>query len=155
MPIGTISQQFSHLRMVNRDVVVTPCVPKQEVVNLHDHLEKNDPAYSSKVVPLKEHLTKLPKFTLRRTKTTLLTVLHCSKRLSQHLVIFSCGDLLFADDHHLSKVLVQKKNLTCESPIKKGYYNHPERKLELKKCCVQCGEMGPNDFLLCLPEFQA
>ena len=67
---------------------------------------------------------------------------------------FSCGSLLFDDGHHLSKILVQKQNLTCESPIEKGYYNNKERKLKLKDICVHCGEMGSKEFLLSLPEFQ-
>ena len=33
---------------------------------------------------------------------------------------YFCGDLLFDDSHRLSKVLAQKKNITCESPIEKG-----------------------------------
>ena len=67
---------------------------------------------------------------------------------------FSCGSLLFDDGHHLSKILVQKQNLTCESPIEKGYYNNKERKLKLKDICVHCGEMGSKEFLLSLPELQ-
>lgn len=43
---------------------------------------------------------------------------------------FSCGDLLFPNNHHLSKVIVQKQNLTCESAIEKGYYNNEGRALK-------------------------
>ena len=35
---------------------------------------------------------------------------------------FSCSDLLFDDSHYLSKVVLQRKNLTCETLIEKGYY---------------------------------
>ena len=40
---------------------------------------------------------------------------------------FSCGYLIFDDDHHLSKIIVQKKNLMCESWIEKGYYTTTRR----------------------------
>ena len=46
---------------------------------------------------------------------------------------YSCGDLLFDDDHPLSKVIVQKQSLTCESPIEKVYYNCEGRALKLKE----------------------
>ena len=67
---------------------------------------------------------------------------------------YSCGDLLFADDHHLSKVIVQKQSLTCESPIEKGYYNKEGRMLKLKDICYHCGEMGAEDFLYSLPQLR-
>ena len=67
---------------------------------------------------------------------------------------FLCGNLLFDDDHHLSKVIVQKQSLTCNSPIENGYYNHRERKIKLKDICIHCGESGPEDFLLQLPQLQ-
>ena len=63
---------------------------------------------------------------------------------------YSCGDLLFDDDHHLSKIVVQKQSLTCNSPIEKGYYNHKDRTIKLKDICIHCGEFSPVDrnFLL-------
>ena len=67
---------------------------------------------------------------------------------------FSCGDLLFDNDHPLSKVIVQKQSLTCESPIEKGYYNCEERALKLKDICIHCGEKGAADFLFSLPQLQ-
>ena len=54
---------------------------------------------------------------------------------------YSCGDLLFDDSDPLSKVLVQKMNLTCESDIENGYYNDDTRALRLQDICVHCGEM--------------
>ena len=65
---------------------------------------------------------------------------------------FSCGDLLFEDSHHLSKVLVQQQALTCESRIEKGYFNHKDRKLKLPNICTFCGEEGVEDSLLCQPQ---
>jgi len=67
---------------------------------------------------------------------------------------YSCGDLLFDDTHHLSKVLVQKQNITCESPIEKGYYNNEGSRLKLREICIHCGEGGSSDFLLSLPQLQ-
>ena len=62
---------------------------------------------------------------------------------------FSCGDLLFADDHHLSTILVQKQNLTCESRIETAYYKHKERGLKLKNICIHCEESGSSgSFIL-------
>ena len=67
---------------------------------------------------------------------------------------FSCGDLLFDDSHHLSKVLVQKQSLTCESDIEKGYYNHKDRRLKLDDICIHCGELGSDKFLLKTKQLQ-
>jgi len=94
-----------------------------------------------------------------------LTCFHCAKRrciysptqagyvlkagtLKQKLELvsgrYSCGDLLFDDSDPLSKVLVQKQNLTSESHIEneKGYYNNAERSLELQDICIHCGDGG-------------
>ena len=68
---------------------------------------------------------------------------------------FSCGDLLFAADHHLSTILVQKQNMTCESRIENAYYNHKERRLKLKNICIHCGESGSSgSFILTTPELR-
>ena len=67
---------------------------------------------------------------------------------------FLCGSLLFDDRHHLSKILVQKQKLTCETQIERGYYNNKEGKLKLKDICVHCGATGSKVFLLSLPELQ-
>ena len=40
---------------------------------------------------------------------------------------FSYGSLLLDDGHHLSKILVQEQDLTCESPIEKGYCDKTRR----------------------------
>ena len=57
--------------------------------------------------------------------------------LQQHMEsvshYFSCGDLLFDDSHYLSKLVLKRKNLTCETPIEKGYYNNKDRRLKLKR----------------------
>ena len=67
---------------------------------------------------------------------------------------FSCGDLLFDNDNPLSKVIVQKQSLTCESPIEKGYYNCDGRALKLKDLCYHCGEKGNVDFLYGLQQLR-
>ena len=65
---------------------------------------------------------------------------------------FYCGDLLFEDSHHLSKVLVQQQALTRETRIEKGYFNHKDRKLKLPNICIYCGEEVAEEFLLCEPQ---
>ena len=60
---------------------------------------------------------------------------------------FSCGNLLFDDSHYLSKVVRQRKNLTCKSPIEKCYYNNKDRRLKLKEICYHCGESGSTCFV--------
>ena len=67
---------------------------------------------------------------------------------------YSCGDLLFDDDHPLSKVIVQKQSLTCESQIEKGYYANANRSLKVKMICIHCGVLGNDDkeFLYCMPQ---
>ena len=52
---------------------------------------------------------------------------------------FYCGDLLFDDDHPLGQTLCQKHNLTCTSPMEKGYYNCPVRALKLSDMCYHYG----------------
>ncbi|KAL7547981.1 hypothetical protein ACHAWF_011257 [Thalassiosira exigua] len=62
---------------------------------------------------------------------------------------YSCGDLLFNDGHHLSRVLVQKQNMTCETQIERGYYNNVGRTMKLKPICIHCGELSSDpSFLL-------
>lgn len=53
---------------------------------------------------------------------------------------YSCGDLVFDDDHPVSKVIGQRQNLTCESAVEKAYFNHKERALKLQDVCIHCGE---------------
>ena len=66
----------------------------------------------------------------------------------------SCGDLLFDDTHHLSKILVQKQDLICEPCIEKAYFNHKDRKLMLPDICIYCGGEGAEDFLLREPQLR-
>jgi hypothetical protein len=62
---------------------------------------------------------------------------------------YSCGDLIFDDDDEMSKLIVQKLNLTCESQIEKGYYQNEDRFLKVKPICIYCGESGTvGGFLL-------
>ena len=67
---------------------------------------------------------------------------------------FLCGDLLFDDDHHLSKIILQRKALTCQLLTKKGYYNNNGRKLKLKSLCYHCGESDSTSFVFGLEELQ-
>ena len=53
-----------------------------------------------------------------------------------------CGDLLFDDSHPLSRVLVQKQRLTCESLIENGHYSVSKRRLKLKPISYHCGEFS-------------
>ncbi len=75
-----------------------------------------------------------------------ITALH--QKLESVSGCYSCGDLLFDDGHPLSRVIVQKQNLTCETPIERGYYDNKERSLKLKPICICCGEKGSKEFLL-------
>ena len=59
MPIGHISEHFSHLETDKREVVVTICVTRQAVDNVHEQLKRNDPLHFSAVVPLIKHLKQL------------------------------------------------------------------------------------------------
>ena len=59
---------------------------------------------------------------------------------------FSCGDLFFRVSH-LNKVILKRRNLTCESPIEKGYCNNMDRILKLKQICYHCGESGSTCFV--------
>eukprot|EP00956_Cyclotella_meneghiniana_P032314 scaffold88197_cov37-Cyclotella_meneghiniana.AAC.1 len=60
---------------------------------------------------------------------------------------FSCGDLIFSDEHPTGKVITQRLNLTCESRIETAYYNVEGRGLRTKPICIHCGEHGDSDFL--------
>ena len=70
---------------------------------------------------------------------------------------YSCGDLLWGDGP-MSKVLVQRQSLTCESRIEAAYYNPKtptsERKLGTRNICVHCGcgGDGSGDFLWTMKE---
>ena len=60
---------------------------------------------------------------------------------------YSCGDLVFDDDHLVSKVLGQRVLLTCESPVERAYYNDKGRTLKLPDICIHCAEGGSTEFL--------
>ena len=63
---------------------------------------------------------------------------------------YSCGDLVFNDDHPVSKVICQRRALNYEAEIEKAYYNSKERALKLPDICIciHCGGGGSNNFLL-------
>ena len=65
---------------------------------------------------------------------------------------FTCGDLLFPDNHAFSRLLAQRSNLNCESQIEKAYYNVPDRAFKTQDICIHCGEgcreERKSDFLL-------
>ena len=60
---------------------------------------------------------------------------------------YSCGDLIFPDDHPTAKIITQRVNLTCESKIEKEYYNPGERELVTVDVCIHCGDEGGSDYL--------
>ena len=90
-------------------------------------------------------------------KTWLQNKLSLQQKIESVGLMFSCGDLLFGDGP-MSKILVQRQSLTCESRIEGGYYNPntptPERKLRTKPICVHCGCGGSSDFLLTMKEMK-
>lgn len=53
---------------------------------------------------------------------------------------YSCRDLIFPDNDPLSKLVVQRQNLNCESPIEKQYYNIKGRAYKTDDICYHCGE---------------
>lgn len=71
--------------------------------------------------------------------------------------MYSCGDLLFDDDHPQSEVIAQRQQLTFESMIEKAYYNplrEHERALKLVPICIHCGNQGSSDYLFGQPELE-
>ena len=60
---------------------------------------------------------------------------------------YSCGDLVFDDDHLVSKVLGKRVSLTCESPVEKAYYNDKGWALKLPDICIHCDQGGSTEFL--------
>ena len=67
---------------------------------------------------------------------------------------YSCGDLLFDDDHPVANIIAQRQQLTCESQIEKAYYNHAERALKLVDICIHCGDEGSSEYLFGQPELE-
>lgn len=68
---------------------------------------------------------------------------------------YSCGDLIFSDEHPTSKIIAQRVNLTCESMIEKSYYNVERRGLKTDPICIYCGEKGDSDFLFQQAELES
>ena len=99
-------------------------------------------------------MASIGEFSLQEMQTIYVLRLHWHKNFSLSLVFSSCGDLLFDDMHPLNRILVQKQNLTCESPIEVSYFNHLQRRLKLKDFCIRFGEIGGKSFLLGLHEFR-
>ena len=65
---------------------------------------------------------------------------------------FTCGDLLFPDNHPFSRLLAQRTNINCESQIEKAYFNVPVRGFKTQDVCIHCREgcreERKSDFLL-------
>ena len=68
--------------------------------------------------------------------------MHCSRSWGLFFGRLCCSDLLFREDHYLSKVLVQKMNIDCESTIEKGYFDNAKRIMKTDPCCYYCGVEG-------------
>ena len=60
---------------------------------------------------------------------------------------YSCGDIIIGDDEPGSKVIGQRQNLTCLTPVEKAYYNINGRSFKTKDVCIHCAETGSIDFL--------
>eukprot|EP00956_Cyclotella_meneghiniana_P027770 scaffold63103_cov53-Cyclotella_meneghiniana.AAC.1 len=69
---------------------------------------------------------------------------------------YSCGDSIFPDEHPTSKIIGQRINLTCESPIEKSYYNVTGReRFSVDPICIHCGEKGGSEFLFQQAELES
>ena len=68
---------------------------------------------------------------------------------------YSCGDSIFPDGHPTSKIIAQRINLTCESPIEKSYYDVEGRGFLAAPICIHCGEKGGSDFLFQQAELES
>jgi hypothetical protein len=60
---------------------------------------------------------------------------------------YSCGDLIFDDDHPTSKVISQRQQFTCKGTVETAYYNIEGRSFKTKPVCIHCGEYGGSEFL--------
>ena len=91
-----------------------------------------------------------PRCLLTRTKDG-LPFYNARKELKDRLEsishMYSCGDLIFKDDEASGKVITQRLNLSCESPIEKCYYNTHGRAFETPDICIHCGAGGSSDFI--------
>jgi hypothetical protein len=65
----------------------------------------------------------------------------------ESLVGYTCGDLIFDDDHPVSQVIAQRKHLDCETKVETAYFNVEGRKFKTVPVCIYCGETGTKDFL--------
>ena len=70
------------------------------------------------------------------------------KRLESISHMYSCGDLIFKDDEQSGKVISQRSNLSCESPVEKSYYNIAGRSLKTADICIHCAAEGSSEFIL-------
>ena len=91
-----------------------------------------------------------PRCLLTRTKDG-LPFYNARKELKDRLEsishMYSCGDLIFKDDEASGKVITQRLNLSCESPIEKCNYNTEGRAFETPDICIHCGAGGSSDFI--------
>ena len=69
---------------------------------------------------------------------------------------YCCGDLIFEDSHPMSKILVQRENISYLTRIEPGHYNVEKRHLKLKDVGIHCGALDstPSGYLLGLGELQ-
>ena len=88
---------------------------------------------------------------LQTEMTHLQTLSNARKELKDRLEsishMYSCGDLIFKDDEASGKVITQRLNLSCESPIEKCYYNTEGRAFQTPDICIHCGAGGSSDFI--------
>ena len=68
---------------------------------------------------------------------------------------YSCGDVIFNDNHPTSQVIAQRQLLTCESRVEVTYYNIDGRSFKTKPVCIHCGETGGSEFLYQQSELEA
>jgi hypothetical protein len=68
---------------------------------------------------------------------------------------YSCGDLIFDDDHPAGKILNQQQNLTCESRVEMAYYNTSGRDFDTEDVCIHCGASGSIGYIFGQKELHA
>jgi hypothetical protein len=77
------------------------------------------------------------------------------KKKMEFISGYSCGDLLFDDDHEISTVIAQRQQLTCESRVEVAYYNVDGRSFKTTPVCIYCGKTGRSSFLYQQAEIEA